>query len=81
MQEMQDTRIQFLGWEDALEEATPLQYSCLRNPMERGAWWATVPGVTKSQTWLSTHAWSIDSEFLGKNGMIYQTVKPPTATQ
>ena len=30
----------------------PLQYSCLGNPMDRGAWWATVHGVTKSQTWL-----------------------------
>ena len=28
----------------------PLQYSCLENPMDRGAWWATVPGVTNSQT-------------------------------
>ena len=28
----------------------PLQYSCLENPMDRRAWWATVPGVTKSQT-------------------------------
>ena len=28
----------------------PLQYSCLENPMERGAWWAAVHGVTKSQT-------------------------------
>ena len=26
----------------------PLQYSCLENPMDRGAWWATVQGVTKS---------------------------------
>ena len=33
---------------------TPLQYSCLKNPMDRGAWWATVHGVTKSQTQLST---------------------------
>ena len=34
----------------------PLGYSCLENPMDRGAWWATVHGVTKSQTWLSdTH--------------------------
>ena len=29
---------------------TPLQYSCLENPMDRGAWWATVHGVTKSRT-------------------------------
>ena len=28
----------------------PLQYSCLENPMGGGAWWATVHGVTKSQT-------------------------------
>ena len=30
-----------------------LQYSCLVNPMDRGAWWATVHGLTKSQTQLS----------------------------
>ena len=29
---------------------TPLQYACLENPMDRGAWQATVHGVTKSQT-------------------------------
>ena len=28
----------------------PLQYSCLENPMDRGAWWATVHGVTESDT-------------------------------
>ena len=28
----------------------PLQYSCLENPMDRGAWWATVHGVARSQT-------------------------------
>ena len=32
---------------------TPLQYSCLENPMDRGAWWAAVHGVAKSQTCLS----------------------------
>ena len=31
----------------------PLQYSCLENPMDRGAWQATVHGVAKSLTWLS----------------------------
>ena len=30
----------------------PLQYSCLQNPMERGAWWVIVHGVAKSQAWL-----------------------------
>ena len=32
---------------------TPLQYSCLENPMDGGAWWAAVHGVAKSRTWLS----------------------------
>ena len=32
---------------------TPLQYSCLENPMDGGAWKAAVHGVTKSRTWLS----------------------------
>ena len=34
----------------------PLQYSCLENSMDRGAWWATVHGVAKSQTRLSHFA-------------------------
>ena len=35
----------------------PIQYPCLGIPMDREAWWATVHGVTKSQTWLSMQAW------------------------
>ena len=30
-----------------------LQYSCLKDPMDRGVWWVTVYGVTKSSTWLN----------------------------
>ena len=33
-----------------------LQYFCLENPMDRGAWWATVHGLAKSKTWLSDRA-------------------------
>ena len=33
----------------------PPQYSCLDNPMDRGAWWATVHGVAKSQTEVTEH--------------------------
>ena len=33
----------------------PFQYPCLENPVDRGAWWAIVCGVTKSRTWLSRH--------------------------
>ena len=32
------------------ENGNPLQYSCLENPMDRGAWWVAVHGVTKSGT-------------------------------
>ena len=35
----------------------PLQYSCLENFRDRGAWWARVHGVAKSGTRLSTHTW------------------------
>ena len=51
----QETQVRSLGGEDPLEKemATPLQYSCLGNPMDRVAWWATACGFTKSQTWLS----------------------------
>ena len=41
-----------LGRSPGRGHGNPLQYSCLENPMDRGAWQATVLGVTKSQTWL-----------------------------
>ena len=45
---MQETEVQFLGREDALEEnGSPFQYSCLENSMDRGAWLAIVHGVAK----------------------------------
>ena len=52
---MRETRVRSLGWEDPPGEGNgnPLQYSCLENPMDRGAWRATVYGVTKSRTRLS----------------------------
>ena len=46
---MQETQVQSLGQEDPLKKEYPLQYSCLKNSMDRGAWQATVPGATKSQ--------------------------------
>ena len=50
MQETEQTQVQSLGQEDPLEEemTTQLQYSCLENPMNRGACWATVCEVSKS---------------------------------
>ena len=45
-------QVRFLGQEDPLEKVTgkPLQYSCLENPMTRGAWWTTVQSLANSQT-------------------------------
>ena len=50
--EMQEMHVQSLGWKDSLGErnGNPIQYSCLENFMDRGAWWATVHGLAKSQT-------------------------------
>ena len=52
---MQETWVQPLGWEDPLEEGMTTDSSILawRIPMDKGAWWAKVHGVTKSQTRLS----------------------------
>ena len=41
--------IRGLGRSPGEGNGNPLQYSCLGNPRDRGAWWATVHGVTKSQ--------------------------------
>ena len=45
-----------LGRSPGEGNGNPLQYSCLENPMDRGAWRATVHGVAKSRTQLSTHS-------------------------
>ena len=53
MQETQKMQVQSLAREDPLEEGghgNALQYSCLENPTDRGAWRATVHGVRKGQT-------------------------------
>ena len=39
-----------LGRSPGEGNGTPLQYSCLENPMDGGAWWATVHSIAKSQT-------------------------------
>ena len=45
---------------------TPLQYSCLENPMDGGAWWARVHGVTQSQTRLSDFTFTFHFHALEK---------------
>ena len=57
---MLETRVGSLGQGDSSVEgnSNPLQYSCLENPMDRGAQWATVLGVAKSQTQLSDYTFT-----------------------
>ena len=54
--------------EHFLEEGngTPLQYSCLENPVDGGAWWAAVHGVAKSQTRLSDFTFTFHFHALEK---------------
>ena len=49
---VQEMQVQSLGQEDSLaeENGDTLQYLCLGNPVDKGAWWATVYGVPNSQT-------------------------------
>ena len=53
---------------------TPLQYSCLENPMDRGAWWAVVRGVAKSRTWLSDLTFTFHSHALEKEMATHSSV-------
>ena len=53
---------------------TPLQYSCLENPMDGGAWWATVHGVAKSRTRLSDFTFTFHFPALEKAMAIHSSV-------
>ena len=53
---------------------TPLQYSCLENPMDGGAWWAAVHGVAKSRTWLSDFTFSFLFHALEKEMATHSSV-------
>ena len=53
---------------------TPLQYSCLENPMDGGAWWAVVHGVAKSQTWLSDFTFTFHFHALEKEMATHSSV-------
>ena len=53
---------------------TPLHYSCLENPMDGGAWWATVHGVAKSRTRLSDFTFTFHSHALEKEMATHSSV-------
>ena len=73
---MWETWLWSLGQEDSLEEGVAILSSILawRIPMDRGAWRATVHGVTKSQTRLSNQAWH--STYLPQKGQSSQIILP-----
>ena len=52
----------------------PLQYSCLENPMDGGAWWAAVQGVAKSWTWLSDFTFTFHFPALEKEMATHSSV-------
>ena len=74
-----ETWVQSLGREDPPGErnGNPFQYSCLENPMDRGAFWATVHGVTKSRTRLSDFTFTISLS----GSQVAQTIKCLPAMQ
>ena len=53
---------------------TPLQYSCLENPMDGGAWWAAVHGVAKSQTRLSDFTFTFHFHTLEKEMATHSSI-------
>ena len=52
----------------------PLQYSCLESPLDGGAWWAAVHGVTKSQTQLSDFTFTLHFHALEKEMATHSSV-------
>ena len=72
------------GRSPGVENGNPFQYSCLENPMDRGAWRATAQGVTKSQTRLSTSCFSLTlflaTVTLHLNIVKQQNQEPDTST-
>ena len=61
------------GWIPSFND-TPLQCSCLENPMDGGAWWAAVHGVTKSQTRLSDFTFTFHFPALEKEMAAHSSV-------
>ena len=55
---------------------TPLQYSCLENPMDQGAWWAAIHGLTKSRTRLSDFTLTFHFRALEKEMATHSSVLP-----
>ena len=66
--------LQYLGHGSREGNGTPLQYSCLENPMDGGAWWAAVYGVAKSQTQLGDFTFTFHFHALEKEMATHSSV-------
>ena len=66
----------YRGLADEMEKvmAPSLQYSCLENPMDGGAWWAAVHGVAKSRTRLSDFTFTFHFHALEKEMAIHSSI-------
>ena len=64
----------FFKLENGEGNGTPLQYSCLENPMDGGAWWAAVRGAARSRTRLSNFTFTFHFHALEKEMAIHSSV-------
>ena len=62
------------SWHGLMGNGTPLQCSCLENPMDGGAWWAAVYGVAQSWTWMSNFTFTFHFHALEKEMAIHSSV-------
>ena len=69
---VQMTKLEGIIWPSAF--GTPLQYSCLENPMDGGVWWAAVHGVVKSRTGLSDFTFTFHFHALEKEMATHSSV-------
>ena len=69
---VQITKLEGIIWPSAF--GTPLQYSCLENPMDGGVWWAAVHGVVKSRTGLSDFTFTFHFHALEKEMATHSSV-------
>ena len=70
-----------LGRSPGRGHGNPFHYSCLENPMDRGAWWATVHGVPKSQTRLSEYAHTLSKLRTEHTGIINDAPSQVSSTR
>ena len=68
------TPIQLESWRAGEGDGTLLQYSCLENPMDGGAWWATIHGVSKSRTRLTDFTFTFHFHALEKEMATHSNV-------